>query len=776
MTQDQKTQNIAGAVQQPGGQNQGGQARPQGQAGQPQAGQQRPQGQPGQPGQQGQQGGGKKPMELNQALKLATNLYNQGKLDQGLNVCRQIVQARPKQPDARNLLGVILKAKGQDAEAVEEIKKAIEIRPDIAQYHSNLGEIERQRGNADKATYSLRKAIGIDPNYAQAYNNMGIIFYDKGEFEEAAKNYEKALSLSDEYPEAHNNLGNALRALNKGDEALEHYESAIMQRDTYAEAYNNMATVLRDKDLKEEAEHAYKRAIQLKPDYTEAYNNLASYYIQESNSDEALRILGEGLKVDDKNVPILVNVARVQLEKANFEAAEMACKIALQQDPGSAEAECVYGQICHDLDQYDGALAHFEKAIQLNPDYGEANNHYGIALKSVGRLDDAKKQFEKTLERNEKAFGAYSNLADLQKFTPKTKLLKKMEKLMKEAEDPDTERYMALHFALGKAYDDSAQYDKAFSHFARGTKLKRAKLDYKEKETQQFFEDIKAAFPASVFGKDRPWEGNPTEKPVFVLGMPRSGSTLTEQIISSHPQAFGAGEIKTLARSIGQLRSKFPNVPRYPAMIGKMNPNHYKLISDMYMEYINGVGGDSAKVTDKMLSNYYFVGLLNLIFPNSKVINIVRNPVDTCLSAYTKLFKDDMPHSYDLGEMGRYYRMYEDIIAHWHKVLPKGYLKHVNYEDVVNDTEGKAKELIDFVGLPWDEACVNFHKSKRPIKTASVVQVRKPVYKTSVERWKNYGAKNLQPLLDALEWPRKAEKKAPAKKAAKAKKATKAKA
>ncbi|MEE8294903.1 MAG: tetratricopeptide repeat protein [Sphingomonadales bacterium] len=695
-------------------------------------------------------------MELNEALKLATQLYSKGRLDQAQNVISQIVKARPKHPDARNLLGVILQAKGDDAGAVEQIKKAIEIRGDIAQYHSNLGEIERQRGNADKATFALRKAIGIDPNYSQAYNNMGIIYYDKKEFDEAAKSYEKAIDLNEAYPEAHNNLGNAYRALDRGDEALEHYERAIMLNENYAEAYNNMATVLRDKDLKEEAEHSYKRAIQLKPNYTEAFNNLASFYIQEDNSDEALRILGEGLKVDDKNVPILVNVARVQLEKNNYEAAEMACKIALQQDAGSAEAECVYGQICHDLDQYDEALGHFEKAITLNPDYGEANNHYGIALKSVGRLDDAKKQFERTLKRNEKAFGAYSNLADLQKFTPKTKLLKKMEKLMKEAEDPDTERYMALHFALGKAYDDSGQYDKAFHHFSRGTKLKRAKLDYKEEDTKKFFEDIKATFTKDTFGKDRPFEGLEDEKPVFVLGMPRSGSTLTEQIISSHPQAFGAGEIKTLARSIGALRSKFPNVPRYPAMVGKMNPSHYKLIGELYLEYINKVGGDSARVTDKMLSNYYFVGLLNLIFPKAKVINIVRNPVDTCLSAYTKLFKDDMPHSYDLGEMGRYYMMYEDIIAHWLKVLPKGYMMQVNYEDVVNDTEGKAKELIDFVGLPWDDACVSFHKSKRPIKTASVVQVRKPVYKSSVERWKNYGEKNLKPLLEALEWPRKA--------------------
>ena len=700
--------------------------------------------------------GGKQPMSVQQALETAMKLYQAGRFEQAKHICGQITQARPKLADARNLLGVILQAMEDSAEAVKELKKAIEINGNIAQYHSNLGEIERQRGNTDKAMYSLRRAIGIDENYAQAYNNIGIIYYDKGEFEEAAKNYEKALSIEDNYPEAHNNLGNALRSLDKGEEALKHYESAIMLREDYPEAYNNMATVLRDKDMREESEHAYRKALQLKPDYTEAYNNLASLLIQESELDEALRVLGEGLKVDEKNIPILVNVARVQMEKTNYEAVEMACKLAIQEDPGSAEAECVFGQLCHELDKFEEALKHFEKAISLNPSYGEANNHYGIALKSVGRLDDARDQFRKTLTLNPKAFGAYSNLADLEKFDKKSDLLKDMEKLMKEAEDPDTERYMALHFALGKAYDDSGQYDKAFKHFSRGAKLKRAKLDYKEDETAKFFKDIKATFPAEIF-KNPPFEGIETEKPFFILGMPRSGSTLTEQIVSNHPKAFGAGEIKTLARSVGMLRSKFPNLAKYPGLIDKMNPKHYAAIGEMYMEYINSVGGDAERVTDKMLSNYYFVGLLHLIFPKAKIINIVRNPVDTCLSAWTKLFKDDMPHSYDLGEMGRYYLRYEDIMAHWHKVLPKGVLLQVNYEDVVNNIDKKAREIIKFAGLEWDEACVNFHKSKRPVKTASVVQVRKPVYKTSIERWKNY-EKHLKPLLVALKWDKRKKK------------------
>src|SRR5690606_591851 len=173
------------------------------------------------------------------------------------------------------------------------------------------------------------------------------------------------------------------------------------------------------------------------------------------------------------------------------------------------------------------------------------------------------------------------------------------------------------------------------------------------------------------------------------------------------------------------------------------------LVADGYEQAMFKSAGDAKIVTDKLLTNYFFVGLIHLLFPNAKFINTRRDPVDTCLSGFTKLFKDDMPHSYDLGELGRYYRQYDALMKHWEKVLPKGTMKVVEYEQVVADTETSARELIDFIGLDWDEACLAFHKSKRPVKTASVAQVRKPIYKTSVERWKKYGP-GLQPLVDAI--------------------------
>jgi hypothetical protein len=262
---------------------------------------------------------------------------------------------------------------------------------------------------------------------------------------------------------------------------------------------------------------------------------------------------------------------------------------------------------------------------------------------------------------------------------------------------------------------------------------------------------IKAAFTPESFA-NRPWAGNPARTPVFIVGMPRSGSTLVEQILSSHPNAYGAGEVKILHRVLGTLRDRLPSIPKYPAMVAALEPEHFQELADSYLAELRQDAGGAERVTDKLLTNFFFIGLIQILFPNAKIIHTRRNPVDTCLSTYTKLFKDDMPHSYDFGELGHYYRRYEDLMNHWEQVLPPGVMMTVDYESVIENLEVNARAMVDHVGLEWDEACLEFHKSTRAVKTASVVQVRKPMYKTSVERWRRYGD-GLAPLLEALNYP-----------------------
>ncbi len=695
------------------------------------------------------EGGAKRvALSLNKAMDRAHELYTAGRLKQAARICSQIVSQRPRMAGAHNLMAAVLHAQGNSAAAVKSMQRAIHLDGNNAQFYANLGEMERQRGKLPEAMTALRRAHDLNPSSPQTLNNLGIVHYDQREFEKAVEYYEQAISLSSSYPEAHNNLGNALHALGKDDEALEQYQRALFMRENYPGAYNNMAAILRDRDQVAEAEFAYRKAIGLNDRYFEAYGNLATLLVQHDREDEALRVLGDALKIDPKNVSILIQLARTQLERSNFSQAEQACRLALVEDPDNADAHVVLGEVLHETDRFPEALASYETALRLKPGSGDARMHYGICLKSVGRLEEAREQLLKAIEDNPRAIGIYANLADMEKFTPDNPRLQTMEAIMQEASDPMSERYMALHFGLGKAYEDIGEYEKAFSHFQMGTTLKRAKLDYTETETFGFFDSIREIFTAD-FIANAPFEGDPTQVPVFIIGMPRSGSTLVEQIVSSHPQAFGAGEIKEFSRRIHMLRSRFPFLPKYPQMVGKFNRAHYAILAEGYLSTLRELAPNALRVTDKLLTNYYFAGMLHMLFPNAKFIHTKRNPVDTCWSAYTKLFKDDMPHSYDFGELGRYYRKYEELMAHWDKVLPPQTIKTVVYEDVVGNLEASARGMLEFLGLSWDPACLSFHQSARPVKTASVTQVRKPVYTSSVEKWRRYGAR-LQPLLDAL--------------------------
>ena len=702
------------------------------------------------------------------AVEMAGKLYGSGNYDQAERVCRQLIASRPGNADAHNVLGVTLQAMGRGEEAVESLRRATELAPQAASIHANLGEVLRQQGKTAEAAEALEQAIKVDPKHAQALNNLGITYFERGKPKLAIQNYRKAIEARPEMAEAHNNLGNALRVIGDIDGAIQAYQEALTYRERYPEAYNNLGTLLSQRGQLDEAEHAMRKAINQNPAYIEAYNNLAAVHIAKKNDVEALRVLSDALKIAPGNVDTLVLTARTQLRRGAHQMAEQASRLALKQDPDNADALLVLGQVLHEVDQYEEAIQVLEKAVEHNPKSPETLNFYGIALKSVGRLDEAREWMLKALRGNRRIFAAYANLNDLLDFSEGegAELFEEMDRIFKSAKNPDSDAFLPLHFAYAKALDDRKEHERALQHYITGGKLKRAQLNYDEGEIHGFFDAIMAAFPKEAF-TNRKFAGNPDERPVFIIGMPRSGSTLAEQIISSHPDIYGAGEVKYLSMAISRLRDRFPSLPKFPHTMGKMTPAQMDIVAQNYLKLLTKSSGDAKRVTDKMLTNYFFVGLIHLLFPNAKIINTQRDPVDTCLSGFTKLFKDDMPHSYDLGELGRYYRKYKELMDHWHAVLPEGVLKTFHYEDVVADTEKEAKALIEFLGLDWDPKCVDFHKSDRPVKTASVAQVRKPIYNTSVKRWMKYGD-GLQPLVDAIEGKPPAKPKAKARQSEKA--------
>jgi tetratricopeptide (TPR) repeat protein len=689
-----------------------------------------------------------KRMLVTDAIAAAGKLCTQGKLDQAESICRQVLQARPDLADAHNVLGVILHRKGQTDDAVASVRRAIKLNDSTPNYYANLGEMERSRGHLDIAAAALNRAVKLNPQSAQAINNLGIVCYDRREFAKAEKHYRKAIELEDNYAEAHNNLGNALRALGKLEDAIAEYERAIEIREAYPEAYNNMGTVFRDMQMLEQAEASYRRALAFRPNHLDALNNLAMVQVALKKNEDAVRFLGEALKFYPNNLQTLMNLARAHMANGANVMANRAVQLALKEHPDNVDALTLAGQVAHDLDHFDDSIAYFEKSLSANPNNIEALNYYGVALKSVGRLQDARNTFIKALEVQPRAIGTYSNLVDLEKFTADNPLFQTMKRIVERVKNPESAPYMALHFALGKAYDDMGEYATAFHHYSVGARLKRATLAYNEAEVAQFFAETRRIF-SKEFIERREFPGNPSTAPIFIVGMPRSGSTLTEQIISAHPKVFGAGEIKNLSYAIGAIRLKFPSLPKFPALAEAMKPNHFGTIAKNYLAAITRISNSAERVTDKLLTNFFFAGLIHMMFPNAKIVHTKRNPIDSCLSTWTKLFKDDMPHSYDLGELGRYHRRYQELMDHWREVLPADAFLEVQYEDVVADPETNARRVIDFLELEWDPRCLKFHESDRPVKTASVSQVRKPIYKTSVERGRRYGDK-LNPLIEAL--------------------------
>jgi tetratricopeptide (TPR) repeat protein len=685
------------------------------------------------------------------AVQMAGKLYGEGKYGQAERVCRQIIEARPGNADAHNIAGVSLQALGRGDEAIAELKRAVKLAPEAPNLRANLGEVLRQNGKLDDAAKELEKSIELQADNAQALNNLGIIHYDRRKFQEAVDLYKRALEARPNMAEALNNLGNALRITGDVDGAMNAYQDALTYREVYPEAYNNLGTLLQQDKRLEEAEHALRKAVAQNPRYIEAYNNLATLQAAQKKEVDALRVLGDALKIAPKNPQTLLITAKIQLRRGSHAAAEQAARLALQEEPENAEALTVLGQVLHETDRYDEALQMLERAVKANPNSPEALNFYGVALKSVGRLDEAREYILKALKLNEGMFGAYANLNDLVDFSEGEgeQLFNKMDAIFESATNPEADQFLALHFAYGKALDDRGEHERALKHYITGGKMKRAQLEYNEAETFGFFDAIRDAVPKEAF-ENRKYEGLDDDRPVFIIGMPRSGSTLVEQILSSHPQVYGAGEVKYLSRAIAQLRDRFPSLPKYPQMMAKLTPAQLDIVAKKYLDALTAGAGDAERVTDKLLTNYFFVGLIHMLYPNARFVNTQRDPVDTCLSGFTKLFKDDMPHSYDLSELGRYYGKYRELMEHWHKVLPTGVLTTVQYEDVVADTEKEAKALIEFLGLEWDPKCLDFHKSDRPVKTASVAQVRKPIYKTAVKRWKKYGD-GLQPLVDAID-------------------------
>jgi len=690
-------------------------------------------------------------MTIDQAMATAYAHWNAGQAQQAEFLCQQVLAAWPEHADSLHLLGLLAHGFGNLPAALDYMRRACATPRAPALFHSNLAEMLRQGGLHVEAEAAGRRAVVLDPRVAAGWVNLGIILQESGKLEESLQCLTKVCQLMPDSPEAHNNLGNTYMRLGRLNEARGEYEAAIRQNPSYSEAHSNLANLLNTLGQHDEAMTMARRAIELNPQNADAYLNTAAIALARKQPEEASRWIGNILSFAPDHPGALLALAHNRRMAEDFVAAEQAARRAVAAVPQSGEAREALGQVLQAIYRSGEALQEFELAANLPMPRPEGPvEKKGLLFLELGKSKEALAAFDEALSINPRAAGVWFNRSDAKTFAKGDPDIAAMEQLLADGERQGISRddRISLSFALGKACLDAGEDGRAFAHLNEGNRLKRSTFDFNSAATGQWLDRIVQTVSAQQLSR-LAGNGDPSELPVFIIGMPRSGTTLVEQILASHPLAHGAGELYLLQHMVEQISGPDLVPLGYPHLVEATAPQDLSRLARHYLDRVSVLGPGKTRIIDKMPSNFLYAGWIHILFPNARIIHCRRDPVDTCLSCYTKHFSGEQSFAYDLAELGQFYRGYERLTAHWRSVLPADRWMDVDYEAVVGDLEGEARRLVAFCGLDWDEACLSFHKLERPVRTASVSQVRQPIYRSSVGRWRKY-AEHIEPLLTAL--------------------------
>lgn len=693
-------------------------------------------------------------MSLEQAMALAYGHWNAGQADQAERLCQQVLQVWPEHADALHLLGLLAHGHGNLPLAIDFLRRACATPRAPALFNSNLAEMCRQSGLLAEGEKAARRAVTLDHRLTAAWTNLGIILQEAGKLEESRDSLQRVVDRTPDNPEAHNNLGNTLKRLGRLNEARAHYDQAVALNPNYSEAHSNLANLLNELGEAEAGLAKARMAIDLNPRNADAYLNAAAIALGQKRPGEALRWIDNVLSFAPHHPGALIARARVAKEEDNLIEAEHFARLAVAAAEQSSDAHEVLAQVLQGQEKTDEALALCDKAAGLPtaaPEMPLVSK--AVMLMEIGRTKDSAAVFDQALAINPRSANVWFNRCEMKKFSATDPDIARMEAVLASAQSQGMgpADHTLLRFALGKAWMDAGDGERAFVHLAEGNRLKRQTIDFDVEAARNWLADIALSFTPELLARFGGL-GDMAEMPIFVLGMPRSGTTLVEQILASHPSIHGAGELKILQGMVDRISGPDLVPFGYPQLLSRLLPKDLPRLGRHYAERVSALAQGRPRVVDKMPANFLYAGLIHLILPHARIIHCRRDPVDTCLSCYTKLFQGDQKFAYDLRELGRFHGAYQSLMAHWRRVLPAERFMDVDYEAVIDDLDAEARRLVAFCGLEWDDACLAFHKTKRAVRTASVNQVRQPIYRASVGRWKPFAA-HLGPLLDALDIP-----------------------
>ncbi len=612
-----------------------------------------------------------------------------------------------------------------------------------------LGMTDIQIGEYQRSLHFFEKAIALKPNFEEAYNNLGVALKELKRYDEAIDCCQKALSIKPDYAEAHFNLAVVLSELPRREEAILCYLKAVSIKPDYVEAYNNLGIALNDLERTDEAAEYYQKALSINPDFPFAHCNMGGIHLLREENILALDCFKRALEIHPIYGEAQLGLAKTYLALERLFDAKAAALRAVQLEPDNANVHAILGSIYTELVEPELAESKFHQALTLDSSCDDALLGLGRLCMENGQMEKAEALFRQAIELQPKNLQARVQLAQVKKVTPDDINFAALQALEQKLDEFSDNNAIALHFALGKCYDDSGDHSRAFPHFLAGCQIKRSKLTYNPERVSKQFDDIRQIFDQDTI-ECLGGAGNQSQIPIFVLGMPRSGTTLTEQIIASHPDVHGAGELNELLQITKRRDANTGRQISFPNNFRALNQETLTAWGTNYVAALKRRAPDARHITDKMPSNFLSVGLIYLMLPNAKIIHVKRSPMDTCLSCFTHLFRNKFQgHTYNLAELGRYYVDYVRLMNHWRSVLPAGSFLEVQYEDIVADQELQARRLIEYCSLEWNDACLSFHKTQRSVRTASLTQVRQPIYTSSIERWRPY-EKFLAPLLETL--------------------------
>jgi tetratricopeptide (TPR) repeat protein len=663
-----------------------------------------------------------------------------------LQALRRSTELMPRDVEAHGNLGAALRDRGLWAEALVSLRLALEIQPNAVEVLLDAADSLKALGRARESVPLYQRALQLSPRLLEAHNNLGNAFLELGQYADAAASYRCALQIKPQDAQLHCNLGNALRQLGSMDEAMTSSRRAISLDPTLSVAHNNLGLILAALGMREEAIASYRRALDLNPGYVEALNNLGT----------ALCDLGYRL-----------------------EAASLFAR-AIELDPRRAESHCNLGNVLVELRRIDEAAGSYAHALALKPDYALAHLSLGAALRQQGRAADAEASCQAALAIEPNSVAALSVLGELRAdrgqfaeaeelfqraiaidpgfpfsffsiathrkmTTQDTAWLQGTEALL--AKPLPLRHEISLRYALGKYFDDVKEYDEAFGNYRQANELtKRYEVTYDRTKLTERVDAIISRFDAASM---RQWQslGHSSERPVFIVGMPRSGTTLTEQILASHPAVFGAGELifwqtAFAAYEAAALRG---HVAGSPAAGTPAGASLIPRMAHDYLDALSSLSGEAQRVVDKMPLNFMNVGLIHAALPRARFIHLRRHPIDTCLSVYFQYFSHLHPYANDFDNLAHFYGEYVRLTDHWRAALPATTLLEIPYEALVEDQEGWTRRMLEFIGLPWDPKCLDFHQTDRVVITFSKWQVRQKIHSASAGRWRNY-EKFLGPL------------------------------